>query len=238
MGGDLERADASFAEAVELSSGAGAWAALVIALAARGYRAFGRGDWAAAESFLDEARSAMQQFGLSDYAESALAYNLAARVALHSGDVETAHEEVTRSARLRPFLTYTRPTYSVHTLLELARTYVALDDAAGAREVLRQARSILQKRPELGLFPAQVDELEAKLDTMRTGNVGASSLTAAELRIVPFLPTHLTYPQVGERLYLSKNTVKSHAISIYQKLGVSSRDEAIDRLHELGLLDA
>ena len=124
----------------------------------------------------------------------------------------------------------------MQTLLELARTYVALEDAAGAREVLRQAHDILQKRPDLGVLPKEVEELESRLDTMRTGNVGASSLTAAELRLVPFLSTHLSYPQVGERLHVSRNTVKSQAISIYQKLGVSSRDEAIERLQESGLL--
>ena len=82
----------------------------------------------------------------------------------------------------------------MQTLVELARTYLALEDTAGAREVLRQARDILQKRPDLGVLPKEVDELESKLDTMRTGKVGASSLTAAELRLVPFLPTHLTLP--------------------------------------------
>ena len=125
----------------------------------------------------------------------------------------------------------------MHTLVELARTYIVLEDTAGAREVLRQAHDILQKRPDLGVLPKEVDELEAKLDMMRTGNVGASSLTAAELRLVPLLPTHLTYPQVGVRLHLSRHTVKSQAISIYQKLGVSSRAEAIERLHEVGLLE-
>ena len=73
---------------------------------------------------------------------------------------------------------------------------------------------------------------------MGTGAIGASSLTAAELRLVPLLSTHLTFPQIGERLFISRNTVKSHAISIYQKLGVSSRSEAIERLREIGLVEA
>ena len=96
---------------------------------------------------------------------------------------------------------------------------------------------MLQKRPDLGVLPKEVDELESKLGTMRPGSVGPSTLTVAELRLVPFLPTHLTYPQIGARLYLSRNTVKSQAISIYQKLDVSSRDEAIERLREIGLLE-
>ena len=67
--------------------------------------------------------------------------------------------------------------------------------------------------------------------------MGASSLTAAELRLLPLLRTHLTFREIAERLYVSRNTVKTQAISIYRKFGVSSRSEAIDRVDELGLLD-
>jgi LuxR family transcriptional regulator, maltose regulon positive regulatory protein len=63
-----------------------------------------------------------------------------------------------------------------------------------------------------------------------------STLTTAELRLLPLLPTHLTFQEIGERLYISKHTVKTQAISIYHKLGASSRSEAITRLQEIGLL--
>ncbi len=238
LGGDADRADSIFAQAVEVGLGTSA---------GRRHRDRACRAWLlrARPRRLDRGRELRRGGALGRASSSVSATtrrarsrtSLAARAALHRGDVERARDEVTRAARLRPLLTYARPTYSVQTLLELARTYVALEDPAGAREVLRQARDILQKRPDLGVLPKEVDELESKLDTMRTGNVGASSLTAAELRLVPFLPTHLTYPQVGARLHLSRNTVKSQAISIYQKLGVSSRDEAIERLHEIGLLE-
>jgi LuxR family maltose regulon positive regulatory protein len=56
---------------------------------------------------------------------------------------------------------------------------------------------------------------------MQNVTVGASSLTTAELRLVPHLATHLTFPEIGTRLHIS-HTVKTQAISIYQKLGVSS----------------
>ncbi len=65
--------------------------------------------------------------------------------------------------------------------------------------------------------------------------LGASALTTAELRLLPLLPTHLSFREIGERLYVSRNTVKSHVMSIYRKLGVSSRAEAIDRMELLGL---
>ena len=67
--------------------------------------------------------------------------------------------------------------------------------------------------------------------------MGASSLTTAELRLLPLLPTHLSFAEIGERLYLSRNTIKTQAVSIYRKLGVSSRSAAIDRMHELGMLE-
>jgi LuxR family maltose regulon positive regulatory protein len=74
------------------------------------------------------------------------------------------------------------------------------------------------------------------LDAIRGRAPGASSLTTAELRLLPLLQTHLTFREIGERLYVSRHTVKTQAISVYRKLGVSSRSEAITRMHELGLL--
>ena len=62
-------------------------------------------------------------------------------------------------------------------------------------------------------------------------------LSRAELRLLPLLATHLSYPEIGVALFLSANTIKSQAISIYRKLGVSSRSEAALRLRKLGLLD-
>ena len=65
--------------------------------------------------------------------------------------------------------------------------------------------------------------------------VGVASLTTAELRLLPFLPTHLSLAEIGERLLVSRNTVKAQAISIYRKLGASSRGETIVRMQEFGL---
>ena len=65
----------------------------------------------------------------------------------------------------------------------------------------------------------------------------ASTLTAAELRLLPLLTTHLSFREIAERLYVSRNTVKSQAISVYRKLDASSRSEAIERAVELGLVD-
>ncbi len=67
--------------------------------------------------------------------------------------------------------------------------------------------------------------------------LGASSLTAAELRVLPLLATHLSFPEIGATLHLSPNTIKSQAISLYRKLGVATRSQAVARSRELALLE-
>ena len=69
----------------------------------------------------------------------------------------------------------------------------------------------------------------------RSGRFVAAPLTDAELRVLKLLPT-TSYAQMAATLYISHNTVKTHLRSIYQKLGGSSRSEAIERAVELRLL--
>ena len=67
------------------------------------------------------------------------------------------------------------------------------------------------------------------------GRVLTEPLTAAEQRILTLLPTS-TYLQIANTLYVSRNTVKTHLRSVYQKLGVASRSEALERAVDLRLL--
>ena len=63
-------------------------------------------------------------------------------------------------------------------------------------------------------------------------------MTTAELRLLAYLPTHLSFREIADRLFVSPHTVKSQAMAIYGKLGVSSRRGAIEQAVEAGLLDA
>jgi LuxR family transcriptional regulator, maltose regulon positive regulatory protein len=234
--GHLERADAIFARAVDAATDTGGRPFVTVVLAERGIVAIERNDWPGAEAFAERAASIMLDGDFDDYWTSALVYAWMARVALHRGDVAQGREYVARAARLRGLLTYALPVVSVQALLEMARAYIGLADPAGGRTVLRQIRDILQQRPRLGVLADQAEELWLQLETIKGGAPGASSLTTAELRLLPLLSTHLSFREIGERLYVSRHTVKTQAISIYRKLGVSSRSEAITRMHELGVL--
>ena len=65
----------------------------------------------------------------------------------------------------------------------------------------------------------------------------AAGLTGAELRLLPLLATHLSFREIGVKLFVSRNTIKTQAISVYRKLGVSNRSAAIERAAEIGLVD-
>jgi LuxR family transcriptional regulator, maltose regulon positive regulatory protein len=231
-----DRADPILAHAVDVATDTGALPAAAVALAERAIVAIERDDWGDAETLAGRALTIVQDGHLDNYAASPIVFAAAARTAARRGDPPRAQKNLARAARLRPLLTYAIPAYAVQTRLELARAYLALADAAGARTVLREVRDVLHQRPDLGTLPQQADQLRSTLDTIHATTVGASSLTTSELRLVPLLSTHLSFREIGERLHISRHTVKTQAISVYRKLGVSTRSEAIERAHEVGLL--
>ena len=124
-------------------------------------------------------------------------------------------------------------------------------DVPGAGEVAEGIQQIAVTLGEQLLLAAslgQWDRVEALASQVRAvvrlrsapcQSCGAAglNLTGAELRLLPLLATHLSLPEIGRQLFLSPNTIKSQAYSIYRKLGSSTRSQAVDRSRELGLLD-
>jgi LuxR family maltose regulon positive regulatory protein len=233
--GDHDRADPILAHAFDVATGANALPLAALILAERCIVAAQRDRWAEVATLAQRAVAIVEAGRFEDYWTSALVYAWAARAALYRGDIPKARYYVGRAARLRPLLTYALPVVSVQALLELARAYIALADPGGSAAVLGQAQEILQQRPDLGVLPKLAEDLRAKIAKIKAVAVGASSLTAAELRLLPLLSTHLSFREIGERLHLSSNTVKTQAYSVYRKLGVSSRSGAVTRTRELGL---
>jgi len=238
MAGDPDRADVLFADAAAAGRAGGATIGACIALAERSLLAITRGAWEAGQRHLSEAWSLARDANLEEYPPVTLLHAVAARIALHEADRPRAMAELIRAQRLRPGLTYALPHLAVQARIELARCHLALSDPAAAKILLQEATEVLTLRPGLGAFAGQAEDLRAELSHNRSPFApGASALTAAELRLLPMLSTHLSFPGIAEEMFLSPNTVKSQAISIYRKLGASSRSQAVTRSRELGLLE-
>jgi len=238
MAGDNDRADLLFEDQVAQGRVLGGLIGACIALAERALLAIGQGAWDQAGRYLAQSRSVAREAHLEEYPPVAIMHAVGARIALHQGDQANVAAELTCAQRLRPDLTYAIPYLAVQVRIELARCYLALLDTAAARTLLHEADEILRRRPGLGVFVQQAKELRAELARVK-GNAapGASALTAAELRVLPMLGTHLSLPEIAGEMFLSRNTIRSQAYSIYRKLGVSSRSQAVAQAGKLGLLE-
>jgi LuxR family maltose regulon positive regulatory protein len=236
LAGELGVADDVLAEAVEVAEDTGATLAASVALAERAILAIGRQDWHEAETLVEQARSLVIKAHLEDCATSIVVYAAAARVAIHHGNRDRADQDLARAKQLQPQATHALPYYAVQARLELVRAYLALSDVAAARTVLREVDDLMRWRPDLGALPLQANQLRSQLDHLGADAIAMSSLTIAERRLLPLLPTHHSFREIGQHLHISQHTVKTQAMSIYRKLGVSSRGQAIQQLQEIGLL--
>ena len=96
-----------------------------------------------------------------------------------------------------------------------------------ASSCARRARSPRPAAIRASLAPA-LDDAERRLrGRAEPGPAGRDDLSERELAVLRLLPTRLTFAEIGSELYVSKNTVRTHAQSIYRKLGVDSRADAV-----------
>jgi LuxR family transcriptional regulator, maltose regulon positive regulatory protein len=231
---DPDGSDALLEDTVRIAEEVGAHEVQADALCERSLLAMANGDWSRAETLAAQARDALRPIGM----ESLLASAVLARAAVHRGDFAAARRELVSAQRLRPLLTYAIPHLAVQARIQLIHVHLAFADIAGARTLMREIEEILKRRPGLGTLVDEALELRARLSAERgPAAPGMSSLTTAELRILPMLATHLSFPEIGAEMFLSPHTVKSQAMSIYRKLGASSRNQAVIRSRELGLLE-
>jgi LuxR family transcriptional regulator, maltose regulon positive regulatory protein len=236
--GDEHTAEARFVDATELTDRNRRTPFYSAILAYHALLCLGQGRWDAADGLVAQALSTVRRGHTDAHITSAIVFAVAARVALHRRDPASARAHLAAAQRLRPLLTHAGPWYSVEAQLQMAEASLGLGDPDGARQYLRDAEGILRRRPRLGTLGARTEELRRRLGTRQAAGKPGPTLTAAELRILPLLLTHLSLAGIADRLVLSRYTVKAQVGSMYQKLGVHTRDAAVDRARGLGLLEA
>ena len=115
--------------------------------------------------------------------------------------------------------------------LRCADLSLELGDIDAALELADLAREALAHYPDPGTLRVRLEALDRRLDSGRW-----LELTPSELRLVPFLASHLSLQEIADRTYVSRATIKTHTDSVYRKLGVQNRSEAVGRLEAVGLL--
>ncbi len=179
--------------------------------------------WAAQAAWLAERRH------LHDTIYGAIAYTAVALAHNQRGDQMAAARDLERARRLRPLLR-AGPWLDADLALRGADVSLDIGDVAGAVELAQVADDALEGYPDAGTLPARLRRLQGRISQGRE-----YELTPAELRLLPFLRTHLSLQDIADRVYLARPTVKTHVSSIYVKLGVAGRSEAVEVIERAGL---
>ncbi len=236
--GDTEQADLILALATDEATRLEATNTRLIAISERSLLASARGDQAAADALAFEARRLAADAHLDDYPTTALELALCARGHLRHGRWDEARTDLTNAHHLTRSLLDALPWLAVQAKLELARAHLTLRDANTTGTLLAEIDKILNDRSPLGVLAQQAEDVRQQITRTPTTDGHTSSLTTAELRVLPLLQTHLSFREIGERQFVSRNTIKTQAISIYRKLGVTSRSAAVQRAAAIGLIPA
>jgi LuxR family maltose regulon positive regulatory protein len=164
-----------------------------------------------------------------------LAHHALGQALLDLGVAHDAERELERAETLRrapePRLDH------VHSLLVLAGARVARGRLTLAASELEVAREQLDGFSDAGRLGALADEVQARLDRALAGaRKIVEPPSPAELAVLRLLATDLSQREIGNELFLSMNTVKTHTRSLYGKLGVRSREAAIRQANAVGLI--
>jgi LuxR family maltose regulon positive regulatory protein len=190
-----------------------------------------------AESLAREAKALVYRFRLQGIPQATLAPIALGRALAGGGKLEEAKEELESAYSARRSLPGLSPWPTLVGLLALAPVRASRGDRAGARMVLAEAQGILEDNPDAGIFPELLERQERKLRARkaREGQLDGE-LTEREHDVIRLFGGELSTQQMADSLYVAPSTVRTQIKSIYRKLGVSSRGEAVEEAHARGLI--
>ena len=191
-----------------------------------------------AEALAREACALVDGSKLHGIPQAGLAAIALGRVLAKRGNLAEAQTELESGLSARRRLPAMSPWPTLVGLLTLAEVLIARGDRSEARAVLTEARAIVELYPDAGIFPDLFERQERKLRRTRPSRTGSmdGQLTERELEVLRLLDGDLPVSELGKLLYVSPSTIRSHVKSIYRKLGVSSRKEAVEQAYARKLI--
>ena len=232
--GECEAALAPLEQASFLAARSNQWLVAGIAKAMLARISLETDDVDLAVSTARRALSTLEVHGVADKPGAGIAHVALGAALARGGELEEAGKLLDRGvANLRA---RGQPLDLADALLVSAPVRRALDAPAPARAMLEEAGRLLASCPDPGVLGARLVEVARTLTPAHRRIEGDSDLTERELEVLRYLAEGLSKREIGKELFLSFNTIHSHTKSIYHKLRVSSRQDAIARARTLGAL--
>jgi LuxR family maltose regulon positive regulatory protein len=174
--------------------------------------------------------------GLTDNQVSGLAYVAVGRSLAAARRAKPAAAQMERA--LQMLRGGTVPARHAYALLSAAPVLQACGDHAGALKLIDEAEQLLASFEDAGMLTALLADVQRRiaLARPRRGEPDSTAVTEAELEVLRLLRSPGSQRAIARELSVSINTVKTHTSSIYRKLDVSSRDDAVTRAIDLGLI--
>ncbi len=195
-------------------------------------------DLGEARRLADRALADAERHHLQGVVAAISIYAVGALVAARCGDREEAVGCASTTRTMLDHLGRVSPRTAVFSYLALAQTWLALGDPGQARLLANEAQRARRRDPSATFLNQQLDHLMSQLDDAAHNPSTVVAITAAEMRVLALLPTHLSLQEIAGELVISRNTAKSHSVSIYRKLGVTSRSEAVAEARRIGLVSS
>jgi LuxR family maltose regulon positive regulatory protein len=237
--GDAAEAGAIVETVTRTARAAGIAAMTVYGLGVRAAIALDEQDERAAEALAREAIELMHRDELNEHPWAAMAHIVHGTLLGRRDELERAAEEIERGIELGRRQAAWQVT--VCGSLALAQIRQRQHQPATARRLLTRVRDLVESLPDPGDGPVRLERTEKalRLRATRDRDTGSApfwELSQRELDVLRLLPTRLSQREIAAELYVSFNTIRTHTRVIFQKLGVTSRAEAVARARELGLL--
>ena len=190
-----------------------------------------------AQELVAAVREIVGEGDLGDAPRGAIVDTASGAVAAMQGRLKEAHGYFEHALRAGRRCSAISPWVALDTMLRLAPVLYDLGDQAGAAGLLGEARAVLASRPDGAKAQLiRADQLARQLASRQRPRLLAEPLTDREEEVLRLLRGTLSLREIGQQLFLSANTIKTHARAIYRKLGVSTRQEAVERGHQMGIL--
>ena len=182
-----------------------------------------------------EAKAIAERHGLEEHWAKSLSLAVRGQVHQQRGDLEEADKVIGRAVELaKRGVASVEIAYALLALAELRRQQ---GNREAAVRLHNEARRAVSSCADPGILRELLSRLERRLRLTprkhENGGPAPEALTDAELAVLRLLRSELSQREIGAELYISLNTVKSHTRSIYRKLGVATREEAVERAREL-----